>query len=839
MKKKILGILVVILLIGTTTISVAGQIYGWETTSYDTDNDTVDDCDVRIHRNDNGEIDIIHIDLNKDGVKDEGEVYLENIKILGCDMCCGEKGLIVDVAVDEPDITDFSHWKWQVYDKDGDGDTDDEGELIGLRTPAAYNMYDPALDLIHIYSGEPVSEGDYVGYLDIIEAYVLREEDSVDYHFIVKGGIPVLEYATFYTVLVDFNNYPGDNCGTYPLHNADTMFSLNLRTAILEKSSYQILGGWWMVEDTAASFSLISAWPNGDTEIIISIPYNEITRGIGMIPWRIMSDSNPAGIGDFVPNTGMMYLPFSDPFLYVLDPYDGKTISGEELLIRAVESTFYFDRCDMIGCIFEYAHSFSGPWLSIDMDYFYTDGWEVLWDISGLTEGVYYLRARMWDAFGVIGQSNVISVFYDPTPPFPEFSDYEYNDWIADETYLWVDTSDENVDFTDFYYIMENNSKEKNVPKVCQKYIKSNTGNDPHNGGYSCGPCAAAACLGYWDQYKDGNGNKPYDALYDETKKDGNDDGDKPDGLEQMARDLYDSCKTNTGGKKGTNGRDMEAGLNKYIKDKGLDAQLKADFDQTITWNDAKDAFHACKDVILLIKRPDGSLHWITLCSIEKVQEEDGTEKVYVGWMEPWCGYEAGGFIEDGKLMGIWDDTAQNKPAEFIDMVTVSQTGQAAANCVDPYIGRDTDGSDGWGINWDTLQVPDGHYLITAYMTDKDNNVEDNGIVLYVGNMDETSPELIVNKPLNSLYLFDQEIVTFPISLVIGEITIEVEAWDVDSGIRKVEFYIDDELKTTDTSSPYEWLWDETIFGQHIIKVIPYDNAGNTVTDEIIVWKLF
>lgn len=42
-----------------------------------------------------------------------------------------------------------------------------------------------------------------------------------------------------------------------------------------------------------------------------------------------------------------------------------------------------------------------------------------------------------------------------------------------------------------------------------------------------------------------------------------------------------------------------------------------------------------------------------------------------------------------------------------------------------------------------------------------------------------------------------------------------------DNGVKKVEFYIGNELTATDTSSPYEWSWDTTAYssGTQTIKV--------------------
>lgn len=90
-------------------------------------------------------------------------------------------------------------------------------------------------------------------------------------------------------------------------------------------------------------------------------------------------------------------------------------------------------------------------------------------------------------------------------------------------------------------------------------------------------------------------------------------------------------------------------------------------------------------------------------------------------------------------------------------------------------------------------------------------------------------------KPEKALYLNNEKLFQlFIATLILGPITIET---DVTGGsATKVEFYIDNVLKYTDSSAPFSWLWDETIYFKHTIKVIAYDNAANTAEEELSVW---
>ena len=107
---------------------------------------------------------------------------------------------------------------------------------------------------------------------------------------------------------------------------------------------------------------------------------------------------------------------------------------------------------------------------------------------------------------------------------------------------------------------------------------------------------------------------------------------------------------------------------------------------------------------------------------------------------------------------------------------------------------------------------------------------------LYVPDVEP--PFVEITKPINAIYLLNKEIIPFKFfPLVVGSITIEVDATDDESGVDRVEFYIDGELQGEDNTSDYFWLWSDTTPGKHTIKVICYDNEGNDASQEITVWK--
>ena len=92
---------------------------------------------------------------------------------------------------------------------------------------------------------------------------------------------------------------------------------------------------------------------------------------------------------------------------------------------------------------------------------------------------------------------------------------------------------------------------------------------------------------------------------------------------------------------------------------------------------------------------------------------------------------------------------------------------------------------------------------------------------------DEEPPIVEILKPIDALYFFDQEFfqLPFPIPIALGALTVDVTATDNRSDISKVEIFIDDALKTTMTSAPYSYYWDD--FGLFIynLRVVAYDSA--------------
>jgi hypothetical protein len=137
--------------------------------------------------------------------------------------------------------------------------------------------------------------------------------------------------------------------------------------------------------------------------------------------------------------------------------------------------------------------------------------------------------------------------------------------------------------------------------------------------------------------------------------------------------------------------------------------------------------------------------------------------------------------------------------------------------------------------------VEDGIYKVRVKARDVNGaeSIWSDPLTVIIGG-DSIPPYVEITKPEeNSVYLNNVKIGSVPLAtIIIGYLQIEVEARDAESGIDRVEFYVDGRIVKTDTEEPYTCVFTESP-GLHVIRVTAYDGAGNSASDSITVWKLF
>jgi len=111
-------------------------------------------------------------------------------------------------------------------------------------------------------------------------------------------------------------------------------------------------------------------------------------------------------------------------------------------------------------------------------------------------------------------------------------------------------------------------------------------------------------------------------------------------------------------------------------------------------------------------------------------------------------------------------------------------------------------------------------------------------------NPDTEPPHVEITQPLKkylyiNLFGFILLKIRFFTNAVIGSIDVNAYAHDNQSGVAKVEFYLEGKFKANDTSAPYTWKWSETGYlFPYNLKVIAFDKAGNQQSKEMLVWKV-
>jgi glutaredoxin len=108
---------------------------------------------------------------------------------------------------------------------------------------------------------------------------------------------------------------------------------------------------------------------------------------------------------------------------------------------------------------------------------------------------------------------------------------------------------------------------------------------------------------------------------------------------------------------------------------------------------------------------------------------------------------------------------------------------------------------------------------------------------------DSTPPTVTIEKPKSGyVYLQDNDgmqRLLFKNALIIGKITIEVNAIDTESGIDRVLFFIDGVEQAEITTAPYLFLWTRFSlpFISHTISIVAYDEMGNTARQDVKALK--
>ena len=231
-------------------------------------------------------------------------------------------------------------------------------------------------------------------------------------------------------------------------------------------------------------------------------------------------------------------------------------------------------------------------------------------------------------------------------------------------------------------------------------------------------------------------------------------------------------------------------------------------------------------------------------CTIDELDVGDETKTDFDDWSVSESGtYKLEVIVElenddlpDNNKEAIWIYVDAKKPTSSHTLDPATPDGLNDWYISDVTVTLDAiDGTEEWQsgikeikyqINSGTVETIPGNHVSFKITTDSTLHTITYWTVDKVGNeeaphhtftfkMDETSPTInLIKEELGGV--------------IIKKFLFTAEVYDETSGIDRVEFYVDDELQSTDDTEPYELEWQGT--GNHTVYAIVYDLAGNNAT---------
>jgi hypothetical protein len=135
-------------------------------------------------------------------------------------------------------------------------------------------------------------------------------------------------------------------------------------------------------------------------------------------------------------------------------------------------------------------------------------------------------------------------------------------------------------------------------------------------------------------------------------------------------------------------------------------------------------------------------------------------------------------------------------------------------------IGVDTDGGDGWSVDWDTTTGPDGQTSLTAVATDTADQTGSGSVSVTVDNQ---GPQVTITSP--------------PDGATVHDVTTITADTGADPTVTQVEFFADGVSLGVDSdgSDGWSWDWDTTAVadGQVAVSATATDTMSRTVSDAI------
>ena len=254
----------------------------------------------------------------------------------------------------------------------------------------------------------------------------------------------------------------------------------------------------------------------------------------------------------------------------------------------------------------------------------------------------------------------------------------------------------------------------------------------------------------------------------------------------------------------------------------------------------ADSTIYVSAGVCIVAVNPDGTIRWKKLISNVAVLSSpciDENGSIYVG--SSWRNHD--GTLTWGYLHAFGDAS-----------LSVDAGGPYSGYALEPisFMSTTFGGVLPYTFHWDFgdgnisneehpthIYSKPGEYITTLTLIDGEGTSRSDTANVTVGT---SAPTVRILHPENALYLFNIKLLTLNRPVIIGKITIKVEAFQEDVGIDHVSFYIGTWYKYSDYEAPYEWVWNERGIGFYDIGVAAESNDGRWGGADIYnVFKIF
>jgi hypothetical protein len=329
--------------------------------------------------------------------------------------------------------------------------------------------------------------------------------------------------------------------------------------------------------------------------------------------------------------------------------------------------------------------------------------YNVTWDFSALSEGLYTLRATQVPTAGS-PTTATIAVYLEPTPPVATIVSPNESAPFCLPVNIYMNCNDENLTFTRIDRRQAASNVTIGVSPVNQATCgdvdgDTTDGNYVANGeygGYYSGPVAATMAAVVWS-------NRGYPGLMRQVAT--------PLSFRQVAELLATSFATRTN--KGTYDEAFLTGLKAYTAARG--GGFNYEFQRNPSYSDLRIWVEDQAKVVILGLGGTPGL-WVTVDGFTGWLRGDTTYQVNVanpltGTIQSASLRNRTGYSEIS-LSGVWH-RVEIMVSMFASAYSVTRT----------YVGADMDGSDGWMVRWTGTGIADGtHHYLYASTEDVDNH---------------------------------------------------------------------------------------------------------------------